>query len=157
MRRRLLHPLIRYAGRPLLASGFADRLEWLELGAMEIEDRFAEGSFEAAVSCLAFSELSPDERRYVLRVALRLLRRVRDYAEIKAQGIDLEMPPVKVENLVRDGDTIRISGKPDLEVTLHGTNGDLATVAIAVNAVQRVVQAAPGLVTMRDLPVVTVS
>ncbi|MGD2039838.1 MAG: dihydrodipicolinate reductase [Anaerolineae bacterium] len=56
-----------------------------------------------------------------------------------------------------DGDTIRISGKPDLEVTLHGTNGDLATVAIAVNAVQRVVQAAPGLVTMRDLPVVTVS
>jgi 4-hydroxy-tetrahydrodipicolinate reductase len=55
-----------------------------------------------------------------------------------------------------DGDTIRISGKPDLEVTLRGTNGDIATVAIAVNAVRRVKQAAPGLVTMRDLPIVTV-
>ena len=55
-----------------------------------------------------------------------------------------------------DGDTVRIVGKPDLEVKLKGTNGDLATVAIAVNAVRRVLDAAPGLVTMRDLPIVTV-
>jgi hypothetical protein len=55
-----------------------------------------------------------------------------------------------------DGDTIRITGKPDLEVKLRGTNGDIATVAIAVNAVRRVKEAAPGLVTMRDLPVVTI-
>jgi hypothetical protein len=54
-----------------------------------------------------------------------------------------------------DGDTIRITGKPDLEVKLKGTNGDIATVAIAVNAVRRVREAAPGLVTMRDLPIVT--
>ena len=54
-----------------------------------------------------------------------------------------------------DGDTVRIVGKPDLEVKLKGTNGDLATVAIAANAVRRVVDAAPGLMTMRDLPIVT--
>jgi hypothetical protein len=54
-----------------------------------------------------------------------------------------------------DGDTVRISGKPDLVVKLKGTNGDIATVAITVNAIRRVVQAAPGLVTMRDLPIVT--
>jgi hypothetical protein len=54
-----------------------------------------------------------------------------------------------------DGDMIRISGKPDLEVKLKGANGDLATVAIAVNAVRRVIEAGPGLVTMRDLPIVT--
>jgi hypothetical protein len=54
-----------------------------------------------------------------------------------------------------DGDTITITGKPDLEVKLKGTNGDLATVAIAVNAVRRVKKAAPGLVTMQDLPIVT--
>jgi hypothetical protein len=54
-----------------------------------------------------------------------------------------------------DGDTIRISGNPDLEVRLKGTNGDIATVAIAVNAVRRVREALPGLVTMRDLPIVT--
>lgn len=54
-----------------------------------------------------------------------------------------------------DGDTIKITGKPDLEVKLRGTNGDIATVAIAVNAICRVREAAPGLVTMRDLPIVT--
>lgn len=48
-----------------------------------------------------------------------------------------------------DGDTITITGRPDLTVTLHGTNGDLATVA-------RVKEAAPGLVTIRDLPIVTI-
>jgi 4-hydroxy-tetrahydrodipicolinate reductase len=52
-------------------------------------------------------------------------------------------------------DTVSISGVPNLEVTLKGTNGDLATVAIAVNAIKRVHNAAPGLVTMRDLPIVT--
>jgi len=54
-----------------------------------------------------------------------------------------------------EADSIRITGSPDLEVTLKGTNGDLATVAIAVNAIRRVREAEPGLVTMRDLPIVT--
>ena len=54
-----------------------------------------------------------------------------------------------------DGDTIVITGKPTLEVKLSGTNGDLATVAIVVNAIRCVRQAMPGLVTMRDLPLVT--
>ncbi len=52
------------------------------------------------------------------------------------------------------GDVIQITGKPNLEVNLKGTNGDIATVAIAVNAINRVHPAAPGLVTMRDLPIV---
>jgi 4-hydroxy-tetrahydrodipicolinate reductase len=56
-----------------------------------------------------------------------------------------------------DGDTITITGRPDLEVKLKGTNGDIATVAIAVNAIRRVRDAPPGLVTMRDLPIVTLS
>ena len=56
-----------------------------------------------------------------------------------------------------DGDTITISGHPDLTVKLQGTNGDLATVAMVVNAIRRTVDAAPGLVTMRDLPIVTFS
>jgi hypothetical protein len=54
-----------------------------------------------------------------------------------------------------EADTIKITGSPNLEVTLKGTNGDIATVAIAVNAVRRVREAGPGLVTMRDLPIVT--
>ncbi len=55
-----------------------------------------------------------------------------------------------------DQDTVIIAGKPDLKVVLQGTHGDIATIAIAVNAVRRVYDAAPGLVTMRDLPVVTI-
>jgi 4-hydroxy-tetrahydrodipicolinate reductase len=54
------------------------------------------------------------------------------------------------------GDTITIKGHPDLVVTLKGTNGDIATVAMAVNAIKNTHNAAPGLVTMRDLPIVTI-
>lgn len=54
-----------------------------------------------------------------------------------------------------DGDTITIKGRPNLKVDLKGTNGDLATVAIAVNTLQRVVASEPGLKTMRDLPIVS--
>lgn len=57
--------------RPVPAPG---RVEWIELNAMEIEDRFPERSFDAVVSCLAFSEMSPDERAYVLRIAHTRLR-----------------------------------------------------------------------------------
>lgn len=42
-------------------------VEWVELGALELEDRFAPGAFDAAVSCLVFSELMPEEQDYVLR------------------------------------------------------------------------------------------
>ena len=58
-------------------------------------------------------------------------------------------------DMPNDGDQILIKGRPDLEVNLHGTNGDLSTVAIAVNAVRRVFEAPAGLLTMRDIPPVT--
>ncbi len=51
-----------------------------------------------------------------------------------------------------EADHIEIAGQPPLRIDLHGTNGDIATVAILVNAIERVVAAAPGLKTMRDLP-----
>jgi ubiquinone/menaquinone biosynthesis C-methylase UbiE len=49
-------------------------VELLELGAMELEDRFGEASFDAVVSCLVMSELLPEERRYVLATARSRLR-----------------------------------------------------------------------------------
>ena len=53
----------------------AGSVAFVELGAAEIEDRFAPESFDAIVSCLAMSELSPDELSYVLRTACsRLVR-----------------------------------------------------------------------------------
>lgn len=49
------------------------RVRWLELGAAEIEDRFAPASFDAVVSCLALSEMSDEERAYTLETALSRL------------------------------------------------------------------------------------
>jgi 4-hydroxy-tetrahydrodipicolinate reductase len=50
------------------------------------------------------------------------------------------------------GDSVVIKGTPDIELTIQGIHGDLATAAMAVNAVPKVVNAPPGLVTMKDLP-----
>ena len=43
--------------------------------------------------------------------------RIRTFAAIEAQGIDMTMPPVEVEELINDGDTIRV-GELELEVWL---------------------------------------
>jgi len=50
------------------------------------------------------------------------------------------------------GDSVVIKGTPDIELTIKGIHGDLATAAMAVNAVLQVVSAPPGLATMKDLP-----
>jgi hypothetical protein len=52
------------------------------------------------------------------------------------------------------GDSVVIEGTPDIELTIKGIHGDLATAAMAVNAVPKVVSAPPGLVTMKDLALV---
>ena len=52
-------------------------------------------------------------------------------------------------------DTLAIDGVPPLEVEVPGgVHGDLGTAALVVNAIPRVVEAAPGLLTMKDLPLV---
>jgi 2,4-diaminopentanoate dehydrogenase len=49
-------------------------------------------------------------------------------------------------------DHVRLHGQPDLELEVPGgLHGDLATAAIVVNAIPRVLAAPPGLVTMADL------
>jgi ubiquinone/menaquinone biosynthesis C-methylase UbiE len=45
------------------------RVEWLELGMAEIEDRFGPDSFDGITACLLLSELSADEQSYLLSVA----------------------------------------------------------------------------------------
>lgn len=48
---------------------------------------------------------------------LRRGDRIKTFALIEAQGVDLEMPPVEIEHLLNDGDTIEV-GKLKLEVWL---------------------------------------
>lgn len=52
-------------------------------------------------------------------------------------------------------DEVCIVGTPDLSVRIDGgAHGDVGTIAMAMNALPRVVDAQPGLLTMRDLPLV---
>jgi 2,4-diaminopentanoate dehydrogenase len=49
-------------------------------------------------------------------------------------------------------DAVRISGNPALSMMIAGgVHGDVATAAITVNSIPKVLQAAPGLRTMRDM------
>ncbi|MGE5204993.1 MAG: dihydrodipicolinate reductase [Chlamydiota bacterium] len=50
-------------------------------------------------------------------------------------------------------DSIEISGVPDLKLAIPGgIHGDLATAAIAVNCIPAMLEAKPGLLTSRDIP-----
>ena len=50
-------------------------------------------------------------------------------------------------------DSVDIEGSPNLSMKISGgIHGDVATASIVVNSIQKVMQATPGLHTMRDLP-----
>ena len=50
-------------------------------------------------------------------------------------------------------DTVELRGEPNLMLTIPGgTHGDIATAAIAVNAIPAILAATAGLRTVRDLP-----
>jgi len=52
-------------------------------------------------------------------------------------------------------DAVYIIGTPNMEVIIKGgTHGDVATAAVVVNSIKRVLEAPPGLLTMKDLPIV---
>jgi len=54
------------------------------------------------------------------------------------------------------GDTIEIFGEPYIKSTIReGINGDIATSAIVLNAIKSVMNASPGLKTMKDIPLVS--
>ncbi len=92
-----------------------------------------------------FFEVEPGRVRGLKQVA-------RGYADA---GEFLTLTFIAALDLEPEADTVKITGKPNLEATLKGTNGDIGTVAIVVNAIRRVKEAAPGLLTMRDIPLVT--
>jgi 4-hydroxy-tetrahydrodipicolinate reductase len=53
-------------------------------------------------------------------------------------------------------DAVYIEGTPDVEVVIKGgVHGDLATAAMVVNAIPRVITSPPGFISMKDLPLVS--
>jgi len=51
-----------------------DKIQFREIAATEMDNNFSDGAFDKIVSTLVFSEFYPDERKYVLREAHRILR-----------------------------------------------------------------------------------
>lgn len=79
---------------------------------------------------------------------------VRQFAEGRAGGctirLDLEMTITSA-----DFDVIEVNGEPHLKLRFEGgVFGDSATVALAVNAIERVGRARPGLITVLELPLI---
>jgi demethylmenaquinone methyltransferase/2-methoxy-6-polyprenyl-1,4-benzoquinol methylase len=66
--------MLEVARSKTLPFGAKGTVEWLQLSAAEIEDRFEPSSFDAITACLVFSELSPDERAYTLAICQTRLR-----------------------------------------------------------------------------------
>jgi ubiquinone/menaquinone biosynthesis C-methylase UbiE len=66
--------MLEVARRKAAGATLAGSVEFIELDAMEIEDRFEPECFDAIVSCLVLSELLPEERGYVLKTARSRLK-----------------------------------------------------------------------------------
>jgi ubiquinone/menaquinone biosynthesis C-methylase UbiE len=66
-------PMLAIAARRVREAGLEKRVELRELGAVELDTAFPDGSFDCIASNLVFSELSPDEMDYTLRQCHRLL------------------------------------------------------------------------------------
>jgi hypothetical protein len=92
-----------------------------------------------------------------LRISAGAVSGIKQYARGYRKGelmlsLDLQMY-VGAES---PRDHILVDGTPSIDLTIAGgIAGDVATAAIVVNCLPRLIAAGPGLWTMRDLPVVT--
>jgi ubiquinone/menaquinone biosynthesis C-methylase UbiE len=66
--------MLTQAIRRVRQAGFEDQVALQELGAVDLDSAFEDGSFDAVVSTLVFSELSDDEIRYTLAECRRVLK-----------------------------------------------------------------------------------
>jgi 4-hydroxy-tetrahydrodipicolinate reductase len=131
--------VIKHHGLPESAAMIADSLG---LGVDTIEE-----SIEPVVA-------QETVRSEFLEVAPGRVRGVRQVAHGLGDGqenvrLELEMYLGAPEPV----DSIQISGVPDLRLAIPGgIHGDLATAAIAVNCIPALLEAKPGLLTSRDIP-----
>jgi 2,4-diaminopentanoate dehydrogenase len=107
---------------------------------------------ETIVPVIAKKETSTDFFNVAVGQCLGLRQTAKGIDE--AGNVFCKMTFVAYLENKEDRDTIKITGNPDLKVTLEGTNGDIGTAAITINAIKRIVDAPAGLQTMKDLPLV---
>ena len=66
--------MLAIASRKVREQNLTDKVQLQELGAMEIDKTFSDETFDKITSTLVFSELYPDERKYVLKQVYRILK-----------------------------------------------------------------------------------
>ena len=90
-----------------------------------------------------------------VRLTMRVVREAagKTQVDVAAQS---QMDQADVSRLEsREDDHVLVAGLPPIDMTIAGgVAGDTATAAIVVNSIPKVVVAAPGVVTMKDLPIV---
>lgn len=67
-------PMLSQAARRVRQASLGEQVRLLELGAVELDTAFEDGTFDAVVSTLVFSELSRDEIAYTVAECWRILR-----------------------------------------------------------------------------------
>lgn len=67
------HQMLAIAERKVREHNLFEKIQLEEIGAIELEDKFKDNTFDRIVSTLVFSELYSDEQKYVLSQAHRIL------------------------------------------------------------------------------------
>ncbi|MBC7287693.1 MAG: dihydrodipicolinate reductase [Armatimonadetes bacterium] len=107
---------------------------------------------ETIVPVLAEQEVASDG----LYVAPGSVRGIEQVASVEADGAAITLRLRMALGEPDEHDHIQVEGDPPIDLTLRPCiHGDQATVACVVNSLEAVVQAAPGLKTVLDLPVAT--
>ena len=68
------YQMLAIARRKVSERNLTDKIQLREMAATEMDNNFGDGTFDKIVSTLVFSEFYPDEQKYVLREAYRILR-----------------------------------------------------------------------------------
>jgi hypothetical protein len=140
-RRAMTEGTVRHVGLPqsvyMIAAGLGWKLDRVD---------------ETLEPAIAPRDLNTEYLRIAAGMAAGIKQSARGYRDGElAISLDLQM----YVGAEQPRDHVLIDGVPPIDVTITGgVAGDSATAAIAVNAIPKIMAARPGLLTMRDLPLV---
>ncbi len=107
---------------------------------------------ETLEPAIAPRDLNTDYLRIAAGTAAGIKQSARGYAK---SGLVISLDLHMYVGADSPRDHIVIDGSPSMDMTVRGgIAGDIATAAISVNAIPKVMSARPGVVTMRDIPFV---
>src|SRR5262245_12360521 len=140
-RRAITEGTVRHVGLPESAHMIAAGLGW-KLDRVE----------ETIEPAIAPRDLDTEYLRIPAGAAAGVKQQARGYRNGQAAiSLDLQM----FVGAEQPRDHVLIDGQPPIDITLSGGDaGDVATAAIVVNAIPKLIAARPGLVTMTDIPLV---